>query len=152
MIDDEDNIGKIRSPKTKRGQARYPRRRVGPPRKVKRRGIEYPGSKTFQVAADGSHHERVQPYVRMETKRWLEKIAAKHWSSIGQLIDDMVEAAKLGEAFVPRTYTPAYILKAERAKIKREKRLEAVRKKDGKGKINVDPYQATPDDGSEREF
>lgn len=119
-----------------------PRRKPGRPRKNK----QGKASTLYQTGPSGAF-ERIQPAIRIESKKWLEEQAARHWSSMGQVIDDIVACLRENRPVEIKTYMPKYMVLAKKAELKRQARLEALKKKH-----EQNPYQDTPDDGSERDF
>lgn len=128
MIDDED-IPLVEMPKQQGPEAGgmlrkagRERRRVGRPKKSKANvGTEI-------VKPNASVWHQVLLRVKRENKAWLAAQAAKHYSSMGQVFDDIIDCIRRGEHIQIGVHTPTFITRAAQAERKRKARLAKAEK------------------------
>lgn len=106
-----------------------PRKKTGRPRK-KRPGQPGREVSTEAVSTTGQAYERLAAFIKRENKVWVWQQATKHWSSNGQVLDDILDCLRLGLPVEIKTYTPKFVIKAKQAELKRRDRVEKLSKKE----------------------
>lgn len=107
---------------------------------------KYSGERKTPGKVNREGLEKMICEINHKNKTWLSQKVEAHWSSYGQVLDDIIDCLRAGLPVEIKTYTPGYIQRAKKAEMARRERLARLEVQKAKREISSKQGDV-PDDG-----